>query len=390
MGNPDSETAQQQLDAAREELIKSKQLLRAREATISEQERTIRGLEDQAKQATLPAQYIGAAREVPSHTAHFIERQQLEKLQQELRQKTLRIDELEAKLHTHQHTVDGLFLSKRSEGTLLLEIEHLKADNQRLVGLLKQTEEFKDFSELAEAAGGIRYIPQSRSCKAKKCHGEVAAKELDDWVPSEAWRVAHDFLAKYGSSGFKSVHLNRLLEDMNRVWRERERIVITQVKAQCAREVKDLRRKLVNTPSYDQVAHTSQIKRLKGDLKKAHEDLRTISSARARAYAKPGEIEAVLRIASDFQHENKLLAFENSKLKGRSSEGPSAGGKAEYAMKQKVKQHGGRLQSAVQKLLSETRRQESHDPAVVHRRQEWLLENVGELVDGFLRTLNNV
>lgn len=40
------------------------------------------------------------------------------------------------------------------------------------------------------------------------------------------------------------------------------------------REVETLRRKLATRPSYSQVQSESEINRLKGDLKKAHGDLR--------------------------------------------------------------------------------------------------------------------
>lgn len=109
-----------------------------------------------------------------------------------------------------------MFSQKRSEGTLLLELEHLKADNERLVNLLKKTPEFRDFSM---SAGGKPSNFQIRK--------ENASKEMDDWVPSEAWRLSHDFLAKYGSGGFSQIHVNKLLDDLNKAWRKREKRVIS-------------------------------------------------------------------------------------------------------------------------------------------------------------------
>ena len=60
-----------------------------------------------------------------------------------------KINELEKK-------IDQLFLQKQSEGTLLLEIEHLKDDNIRLLQMLKTTEEFKNFSYLNDTFSGIK------------------------------------------------------------------------------------------------------------------------------------------------------------------------------------------------------------------------------------------
>ena len=62
----------------------------------------------------------------------------------------------------------------------MVELEHYKADNSRLVSLLKSTQEFKSFSEYAEASEGIRYLPRTNKTVTK------GNDECDDWVPSDA------------------------------------------------------------------------------------------------------------------------------------------------------------------------------------------------------------
>lgn len=49
-----------------------------------------------------------------------------------------------------QKEIDRLVLEKRSEGTVLLELECIKADNDRLIKLLNSTKEYKDFSDFAD------------------------------------------------------------------------------------------------------------------------------------------------------------------------------------------------------------------------------------------------
>jgi len=61
---------------------------------------------------------------------------------------------LEEKIRSLEKTIDELYVTRKSESTLLLEIEHLKDDNVRLLQMLKTTEEYKDFAYLAENVSG--------------------------------------------------------------------------------------------------------------------------------------------------------------------------------------------------------------------------------------------
>lgn len=53
-------------------------------------------------------------------------------------------------------------MTRKSEGTALLNIEHYKTDNERLIAMLSQTEEFKNFGTLAADSSnggvGIRFM----------------------------------------------------------------------------------------------------------------------------------------------------------------------------------------------------------------------------------------
>jgi len=81
-----------------------------------------------------------------------------------------------------------LKLEKRSEGTALLELEHLKRDNRRLISLLGKTK-LKGLDELNEDSGGdITYMGNSKLRKDEN--------EQDNWIPSDTFRVAHEFRTK--------------------------------------------------------------------------------------------------------------------------------------------------------------------------------------------------
>lgn len=54
-------------------------------------------------------------------------------------------------------------LGRKSEGTALLESEHFRTDNERLIKLLASTKEFANFGEFAHESGAsVRYLDAER------------------------------------------------------------------------------------------------------------------------------------------------------------------------------------------------------------------------------------
>ena len=296
------------LDEANERFDQSQKRIAAKEEELHDKQRKIKELESKIEQKPkiVPA---GSVDLLSFHHQLKTKDEEIAELKNILRQK----DEIIASLKVHTQLEDQKFraacqsasknlkkyeladgqleqtkkkldnshLTKRNEGTLLVEIEHYKADNARLVTLLKSTDEFSNFADFAEASEGVRYLPRTGASKID------AEKETDDWVPSQAFTMVKDFLAKYGEKGFKSIQINQLLEDLNAIWRRREKNLISQVRSKCNRELEKLRRQLSHAPCYDQVVSSDKIDRLKSDLKRANSDLRNVASCSVRAVARP-------------------------------------------------------------------------------------------------------
>ena len=73
------------------------------------------------------------------------------------------IAELKQKLFETQKQLDEVVLNRKSEGTALLQVEHYKMDNERLIKLLASTKEFENFGEFATASGeAVRYLDPER------------------------------------------------------------------------------------------------------------------------------------------------------------------------------------------------------------------------------------
>lgn len=103
--------------------------------------------------------------------------------------------------------LDEVVMQRKAEGTALLEIEHFKTDNERLIKILSETKEFKNFGHLAaDTDHGVRFMNPDR--QPEGCHypkkqsvlkNLKEREEMEDWIPEEAFRAAHDFRNKCAS-----------------------------------------------------------------------------------------------------------------------------------------------------------------------------------------------
>ena len=153
-----------------------------------------------------------------------------------------RIDELEKE-------INDLYINKKSEGNLIMENQHLKDDNLRLLEMLKTTNEYKDFAYLNETIpGGIRFVhdpPLSKKhkheCERREAEN-LLKKNNENWIPNEAFNIIYDFKKKYNIEINDKI-ISDLLGCLNQVWRDKETKQITRVKAKYQREIIDLKKK---------------------------------------------------------------------------------------------------------------------------------------------------
>lgn len=61
---------------------------------------------------------------------------------------------------------------------------------------------------------------------------KVEGEEEESWIPQEAFKIAHNYREKYGT-GLTEVIINKMLRELNQVWRDRERAQIARVKLAC-------------------------------------------------------------------------------------------------------------------------------------------------------------
>lgn len=100
-----------------------------------------------------------------------------------------------------------------------MQIEAYRTENARLIGMLAKTQEFKEFALMAIDSGNVRFMDPVASATSTKVKPQNSEKE--DWIPEDAYKIAHDFRNKCAANISKAM-MNTMLTDLNKVWRQRE------------------------------------------------------------------------------------------------------------------------------------------------------------------------
>ena len=150
----------------------------------------------------------------------------------------------------------------------MLEVEHLKADNERLLRMLQKTKDYKGFANMCLDSAGLGThmdmdfpAPGAKKGKENNKNKLTDAKaEEDSWIPEQAFKVAHKFRARHGDLSEKAV--DQLLTELNKIWRDREKKQIARIKSSCNSQVADVKRGFNSTKSYDEIEANKKIKQL--------------------------------------------------------------------------------------------------------------------------------
>lgn len=261
--------------------------------------------------------------------------------QQKVQAKSEEVEKLIKDLAETKQELAQVYATRKSEGQALLEIEHLRADNDRLVKLLRKTKEYKNFAGFAQDnQGSIRFLPvatkdrcEVKPCPANKYNENVDPNsEEDSWVPQEAFDVAYKYRSQYGNE-LTDTLINKLLQSLNTVWRDRERKQLARAKTVYNREIARLKRQILNTAPLKEVKARNQIARLKNQLADCQKNLRQ-TVAKKKKNLRETEItehvEKAFKIAGDYQDERNKVVMENKMLKVRLQDAEQLHGDQDY------------------------------------------------------------
>jgi len=125
-----------------------------------------------------------------------MQKERLSDIEDELEMKAGENNRLRKQVADLEAAMQDLYCSRKGNGSLQIELDSLKADNERLLELLKDTCEYADWddSQIVKAAQNkaIRGMTSSTSQKSTKSRAESAGgksaqsktKKDNDWIPT--------------------------------------------------------------------------------------------------------------------------------------------------------------------------------------------------------------
>jgi len=311
--------------------------------------------------------------------------------------------------------IDTVNLDRGSEGVNLIQIDQLKADNKRLLELLQSTKEFHNFSKFAEVNNfQLTYLKPSKSSKSLQIAKKTAPKkrqndpkaatttidpEKENWIPGEAWQMAHQWRT---SDDFSKETINTLLCELNKIWSQRERRTLQEFKQQSENKLQKLRRQMANKIPYSETQLKKQVARQKDDISKLRHENITLKEFHQKSLKQPAAVNTIdetLKVASALQNQRNLYAQENERLKGRVQELEAVTSSPDYEhnrfiegalwLSKKFINECENLGDGVGELSEEFHRrvekefsksERDFDPKNVIKMQAWLLDTVESLV----------
>jgi len=259
----------------------------------------------------------------------------VQRLEEELNDKNREIANLKNDLAEAKRTIFDLQQVKKSEGLAMLEIEHLRSDTNRLVKMLRTTQEYQGFADFADDhAGSIRFMKDTirktnvdlnhnktygpsvkESVVERLCVKESLLDEKEMWIPHDASKFAREFRRTYNGE-ITDALMDKLLFELNRIWSKRENQRVQRIQSQCAHEIMKLKRKLEQTAPFNEVQAKQTINRLRGELTTSYKENRKAFDERMEKNP-PGThyVNETVRITKDAHRLKKQITQENQFLK---------------------------------------------------------------------------
>lgn len=294
-------------------------------------------------------------------------------------------------------------VARRADVHAMAALHQLQLDNQRLVRLLASTAEYRQFIALSDESGGLSYMPPDPSTGAdatrsrlpkssgrdRKVHGP--AREADFWVPADAYALVSDFRHRHVPAVPMS-QFHELLLKLSRVWKRREARTLDRIRDAHAAKVSELRRRLSQQVSYDEVVSSSELDRLRRELRAAR--VAAASSGRRLTLSEQDLLESAHTTVDERDRQLRQVMHANDELRLELADQAravhTAFGDGAQAAAVVAAAAADELVSELHELMRELHartiglpRSDAHLFDKVFRLQSWFLETAGRcLADG--------
>lgn len=137
-----------------------------------------------------------------------------------------------------------------------VEYENYRLDSRRLLKMLKSTQEYQNFADMALDDDGVRFLTNAGKTVKTRLDGPPGQGQIHFctcnkafipeealWVPEKVYDFGRDFI-KGRQGELSQTELELLLYELNKLWREREKRILNHANFQKANEVGKYKRKL--------------------------------------------------------------------------------------------------------------------------------------------------
>ena len=160
-------------------------------------------------------------------------------MEEELEMKSGENNRLRAQVADLERAVQDLYGSRKGQGSLQVELNNLKIDNEKLIALLKDTSEYQDL-ESTEIMKKAKYLSQQSiasicttfGIETNKLAAKKAAQEKDkdkikaqqknknanEWIPTEAVKKIKELQQK-NKGLLNETCISQVLYEFNVIWR---------------------------------------------------------------------------------------------------------------------------------------------------------------------------
>ena len=154
---------------------------------------------------------------VHQQTQLKISSDRLADIEDELELKSGENNRLRKQVADLEKAMQDLYVSRKGQGDLQIEITSLKLDNEKLLELLKETTEYADHSDsqIMQAAG--RTKASSGQTKTSQT-GAKKTKIDNDWIPTEAVRAILKIRDDFKGTMTETA-ISQILYELNSIWR---------------------------------------------------------------------------------------------------------------------------------------------------------------------------
>ena len=305
--------------------------------------------------------------------------------------------ELGRQLLASKEQLKYLHLARRSEAQVQALLQQLQLDNARLVKLLASTDEYKEFVAYAEDSGGLTYVPPAvpgalqppkEANEGLHPHKERTVRgaqtEAEYWVPSDTYALANDFRRTHMPHLPMDVFAELLLR-LNRVWRARETKRLERQRGRAQKKIGELRRRVSMNVPYEEVLQSSEMERLRRELKEMRMAFNTgrrkLNETEERLLE--SSLESAIAIDAQLQHQTRQnesllseLAEYEMRYQGAFSHGASVAAASSAEVSDRFAE---RLTELMRDFQRKTLQLQRTDPDLYTKMiqlQSWLLEGI--------------